>query len=286
MFYDLNVPVTGLDGDLGYNIIALTQNASKLPPNITPDFIPHPPERSSVPKSLKLLTRLTLTISDPSQNHRLSVFSPQFNLLALRPVNDRSFNLCCHSLECDLISLDLSQRLPFVLKFKTVASALQRGIRFEICYSPGLMGGGSENRRNLISGATALVRATRNRGIIISSEAKNALGVRAPWDIINLATVWGLQHGKGRDAIDEEARKVLALARMKRESFRGVVDFLQDQKHVEDDKSREVEGRNGLKRKASNAVDDVGEPRNSSFTEKSIPAHETKKRDRKGKAKG
>ena len=268
-------------------MVALAQDVTtKLPVNFTADLVPRPPEPSQVPKSLKLLTRLTLTISDPSQNHRLSTIQHSYDLLALRPVNERALVLCCHSLECDLISLDLSLRLPFVLKFKTVASALQRGIRFEICYSPGLTGGSAENRRNLISGATALIRATRKRGIIISSEARNALGVRAPWDLINLAAVWGLDQEKGRNAVDEEARKVVALARMKRESFRGVVDFLQDQRSGVGDTDQGLTVANGLKRKASAEADEKLSKGHSSAKAKDVLKREIKRRDRKGKGKG
>src|SRR5699024_8112634 len=101
-----------------------------------------------------------------------------------------------------------------------------RGIRIEICYGPGITGSGLDARRNLIGNATSLIRATRGRGIIISSEAKRALGVRAPWDVVNLACVWGLSQERGKEAVSEEARKVVALAGMKRRSFRGVIDIV------------------------------------------------------------
>jgi len=107
-----------------------------------------------------------------------------------------------------------------------MAAALQRGIRFEMCYSGGVMGATTEARRNLISGATALIRATRGRGIIISSEAKSGLELRGPWDVVNLAAVWGLSQERGKEAVCEEARKVVRLARLKRQSFRGVVDVI------------------------------------------------------------
>lgn len=110
------------------------------------------------------------------------------------------------------------------------------------------MGGGTEARRNLIAGATALIRATRGRGIIISGEAKSALGLRGPWDVINLAAVWGLNQERGKEAVCEEARKVVQLARLKRESFRGVVDVVYGgEGQVEKEKTVMT---NGLKRKA------------------------------------
>lgn len=236
-FHDLNLPYSSnhvelhnslsFQAELGYTIVALSLSVTgKLPSS--PQSIPT--SALTVPESIqKVLTRLNITISDATQNHRLSSFLPHYDLLALRPTNEKSLQLCCSSLECDLISLDFSQRLPFILKFKTVASALQRGIRFEICYSSGIAnstGPSSDARRNLISGAAALIRATRGRGIILSSEAKNALSVRGPYDVMNLAQLWGLGQERGKEAICEEAAKVVRLAKIKRTSFRGVVDIL------------------------------------------------------------
>lgn len=240
-FHDLNIPYTANHSDLsntlafhaelGYSVVAVSLSATgKLPSQ--PQIIPIP--QLTIPKSItKVLTRLTITISDATQNHRLTSFLPHYDLLALRPTNEKALQLCCNSLECDIVSLDFSQRLPFILKFKTVASALQRGIRLEICYSPGVSppsssGGNSSNdaRRNLIANAGSLIRATRGRGILLSSEARNVLGVRGPYDVMNLAQVWGLGQERGKEALCEEAGKVVKLAGMKRTSFRGVVDVI------------------------------------------------------------
>lgn len=233
-FYDLNVTQHASPAELkqtllflhelGYNVVAVTLNVTgKLPQTLPTVSLP----ATAATANLTLLTRLTLMISDPSQNHRLASLQAQYDLLALRPTNEKSLALCCTGLDCDLISLDLSQRLPFILKFKTVSAALKRGVRFEICYGAGIGGGmAGDARRNLIGGAMALIRATRGRGIIISSEARSALACRGPWDVINLAQVWGLGQERGKEAICEEAGKVVRLAQMKRRSYRGVVDII------------------------------------------------------------
>lgn len=187
-----------------------------------PEKLPFP-----TPPSLHLLRRCTVILQDPSQNHRLASLASHYDILALRPTNERALQQACQSLDCDLISLDLSTRFPFFFKMKTLASALQRGIKIEICYAPGVLatdGGGS--RRNLISNATQLIRATRGRGIIISSGAQRALACRGPWDVINLAAVWGLGQEKGTEAVGREARSVVVQAEVKRRSFRGVIDFV------------------------------------------------------------
>ena len=141
----------------------------------------------------------------------------------MRPTTEKALLQACTTLDIDIISLDLSVRHPYHFKFKTLATAIARGVRFEICYAPSVVHSDAVARRNLISNATQLIRATRGRGIIVSSEAKNALGLRAPFDVINLVTVWGLPQDKGREAVDREARAVAVTAEMKRTSFRGVI---------------------------------------------------------------
>lgn len=247
-FHDLNITYTtnhaslsntlAFHAELGFNVVALSIDVSGKLPSPLPSI---PLQDLSTPSSTTALTRLTLTISDTAQNHRISELQKHYNLLALRPTNEKALQLCCSTLECDIISLDFKERLPFILKFKTIAAATQRGVRFEICYSPGIAGG-SDARRNLISGAASLIRATRGRGIILSSEARGALGVRGPWDVINLAQIWGLGQERGKEALCEEAGKVVKLARLKRTSYRGVVDVIDSGAEVHAGSSREAKG--------------------------------------------
>lgn len=177
-----------------------------------------------------------------------------------------------------------------------LAAAVARGIRFEICYGPGVTGSGLEARRNLIGNATALIRATRGRGIIVSSEARRALGVRAPWDVINLACVWGLSQERGKEAVCEEARKVTALAKLKRTSWRGIVDVVhggdkpttveqpgKNKKTTSNKKDTSQSGANGdnLKRKASLGSEPAAEE-----PEKPLSKREMKRRAKKARLEG
>lgn len=259
---------------MGYTTVALAQTVSgKIPANLSP---PAPPPNA--PKSLTLLTRVNLTLTDTSQNARIAPFAQSYSLVAIRPTNEKTFSLACTSLDCDLISLDLSARLPFHFKFKTVAAAVSRGVRLEICYGPGITGSGFEARRNLIGNATALIRATRGgRGIIISSEAWRALGVRAPWDVVNLACVWGLQQERGREAVSEEARKVVALAELKRRSWRGTVDVIYGGE-LKAAKSSEAKNEGG-KKNAGSSTQTPGKDGNAAKRKASgeVPAEESEK---------
>lgn len=111
--------------------------------------------------------------------------------------------------------------------------AIQAGKRLEICYSTGLMGD-AKCRVNLISNATQLIRATKGRGLLMSSggegggrmAASAAAGLRGPWDVINLAAVWGLGQEKGFEAMSKEPRGIVVRGKLKRTGYRGAVDVI------------------------------------------------------------
>ena len=249
---------------VGYNSVALDHTVSgQVPANIT-NRIPSPLP-FSVPASLQVLRRCTVHLSDPSQNHRLNSISSVYDIVALRPTTEKCLMLACQAFECDLISVDLSIRYPFYFKHTTLAVALQRGMKFEICYGPGILNSdGGASRRNLISNATQLIRATRGRGIIMSSEARRALACRGPADVINMAVLWGLGQERGVEAVGREARSVVMQAEMKRRSHGGVVDVVYGgEKHeapVREEKAAKVKQ---TKRKAEVLEHEGEEVRNS-----------------------
>lgn len=112
--------------------------------------------------------------------------------------------------------------------------AITAGKRLEMCYSTGLMGD-AKSRVNLISNATQLIRATKGRGLLMSSggegggraaAASAAAGLRGPWDVINLAAVWGLGQEKGFEAMSKEPRGIVVRGKLKRTGYRGAVDVI------------------------------------------------------------
>ena len=272
-----------LTSTVGYNIVALNHIITgKLPAEIT-NAIPSPLPFNP-PSSLTLLRRCTISLSDPAQNARLATLAAAYDLLALRPLTEKSLGQACHDLECDIISIDLSIRYPFYFKHKMVSDAVKRGIKFEICYAPGILAvDGGQARRNLISNATGLIRATRGHGLIISSEARKILAVRGPSDVVNLACVWGLGQERGMEAVGRESRNVVVQARLKRTGYRGVVDVLYGGEKpvaapMTEEENQKSKGAKG-KRKAvvlRDEVDDAPDP-------KPISKREQKRRAKKAR---
>ncbi|KAI5205641.1 ribonuclease P protein subunit p30 [Aureobasidium subglaciale] len=304
MFYDLNVDwnpsikdaelsrTLAFLSELGYNVIALNHTISgRLPSDLScaiPDPLPF-----KTPASLTILRRCTLVLSESATNNRLGALANNYDILALRPVDEKTFQHACGTADCDLISLDLTKRLGYHFKFKTVSEAVKRGVRLEIAYSQPLMADPAA-KRNLISNATGLIRATRGgRGIIISSEATKAVGCRAPWDVVNLAAIWGLAQDRGYEAVSKEARSVVVSAKLKRTSFRGVVDVVyggekpvakdQSENQGQKDKTKvAILKENSAKKRKSEEVEDT----TTDSSEKPISKREQKRRAQKARTEG
>jgi RNase P/RNase MRP subunit p30 len=94
-------------------------------------------------KQLKQYSRLSIHLDDNSQLYTLTANNPillSYDIVAVCPSNEKLFQQCCQNLEIDIISLDLSHKLPFSVKTPIVQQAIARGIHFEICYSSALKG--------------------------------------------------------------------------------------------------------------------------------------------------
>lgn len=238
MLYDLNVPWTPTTtaqelertlsflSSLGYSTIAVNHAVSVPVPSTIKNPITFPLPNITVPRDMHLLTRCTLTITDPSHNHRLRELSSAYDMLALRPTNLATLDRACLSYtDYSILSLDLTVRYTFHFKQKTLMTAVNRGVRIELCYAQLTMGDANQ-RRNVIANVMSIVRATKGRGLVISSEARGVLGVRAPADVGNLLDVWGLGRERSGEAMGLNARSVVVNEALKRTSFRGVVDVI------------------------------------------------------------
>jgi ribonuclease P/MRP protein subunit RPP1 len=152
------------------------------------------------------------------QNNNSSLL--QFDILAIQPQNDKVFQQACTTFDVDIITLDMTGRLPFNLKHTTVGLAVTRGIHFEITYSASLRDANA--RRYLLSNAANLVRVTRGKNVIVSSQAQRALEVRGPYDVANLCTLFGMNQALGMDAVSANPRKVVVHAHT-RKTHKGAV---------------------------------------------------------------
>eukprot|EP00731_Ephydatia_muelleri_P021706 Em0014g297a len=144
-----------------------------------------------------------------------------YDLLAVRPGSEKVFQHACSTLNIDIISLDLSQRIPFYMKYPQVSQAMERGLHFEICYSPAIRD--VTARRNVIANAQELVKMTKGKNIILSSEARSDFELRPPEDVSNLCHLFGFKNDQCKGTLTTVCRSVLMHAVMRRETAKGVV---------------------------------------------------------------
>jgi ribonuclease P/MRP protein subunit RPP1 len=213
--------------DLGYTTVAINVILSgKIPKNLSCPIDKQQLQSSTDLSKLIILTRVTLILDDSSQNQNYTWLYSQFDLVAIRPLTEKALQSACTSLDVDIISMDISHRLPFFLRHKIVGAALQRGIKFEICYASGVIN--ADARKHIITNSASILRATRKNGIIVSSEAPSCFACRGPYDVVNLAVIWGLDHMRAGEAVGRTAQSVVKNAQLRSHSYKQVVEVVQD----------------------------------------------------------
>ncbi|KAG0621244.1 hypothetical protein M758_3G004100 [Ceratodon purpureus] len=169
-------------------------------------------------------SRITVVVDDPVQASALNSGNQvlrSYDIVAVRPTNQRAFEQACKNSEVDLISLDMFRRVPFRMKAPMVKSALQRGLFFEISYGRALFD--ARARKELFANAQVLQTATRGHGIVISSGASQGVELRGPNDVANMATLFGLSVQDAKTAITKNCESVILHGVARKKAFKAAI---------------------------------------------------------------
>ncbi|XP_023511957.1 uncharacterized protein LOC111776811 [Cucurbita pepo subsp. pepo] len=174
-----------------------------------------------VPRSSRFRQYTRLTISVNSLHEVMAVNSDNlilktYDLIAVKPLNQYSFEQACEKLEIDIIAIDFAEKLPFSLKQGPIKSAIQRGVYFEIMYADLLSD--VHDRRQTISAAKILVDWTKGKNLILSSAAPSVNEIRGPYDVANLSSLLGVSMECAKAAVSKNSRNLIANA-LKRKQF-------------------------------------------------------------------
>ena len=250
-YYDLNVPI---ENDLtetakkverlakfGYNVIALStlytptckrkrggkKRTEADNEEITSSHKEIAEKISKIvtekPRNFKILTRVTVVIDNPDQVRCLQQdYVRSFDIVAIRPTNDKLFLQACTQMEhIDIISLDIDNKLAFKVKHSTARAAIQRGLFVELSYASAIRS--SSLRKIVLSNAVSLVRYCNGKGIIFTSAGEHFMEMRAPKDIINLASMFGLKSNEANDTISKSCRCVVLHAYARLQTAKSVI---------------------------------------------------------------
>ena len=130
------------------------------------------------------LSRVTIHIDDLGALAQLrdpNEILSSYDIIAVKTSNEKVLHsICLDPSIVDIVSLDLSERLP-KLKPNVMAEAAEKGVFFECQYGEAIRN--DKSRRMVLSNFSSLTKATRGKHLIVSSGAKSSLQLRSPSDL-------------------------------------------------------------------------------------------------------
>nr|XP_003223841.1 PREDICTED: ribonuclease P protein subunit p30 [Anolis carolinensis] len=256
-FVDLNIPhlpekealqkLVETAAHLGYSTVAINyvvdyeEKKKEIVKPISPgELFPTLPLVQGKSKPIKILSRLTLVVSDPSHCNILRSSSTNikfYDIFAVFPKNGKLFHVACTTLDVDLVCINVTEKLPFYIKRPSVSVAIDRGIYFELLYVPAIKD--STMRRYTVSNALSLMQICRGKNIVLSSAAERSLHLRGPYDVANLGFLFGLSESNAKAAVSTNCRAVI-LHGETRKTASGVVYTKKKPRTPEEDESSPV----------------------------------------------
>ncbi|XP_003755328.2 ribonuclease P protein subunit p30 isoform X1 [Sarcophilus harrisii] len=188
-------------------------------------------------KPIKILSRLTLIVSDPSHCNVLRATSSRvklYDIVAVFPKTEKLFHVACTSLDVDLVCISVTEKLPFYFRRPPINVAIERGIGFEITYSPAIKD--STMRRYTISNALSLMQICKGKNVIVSSGAERPLEIRGPYDVANLGLLFGLSESDAKAAVSTNCRATLLHGETRKTAF-GIIYTTKKPRTTEEDDS-------------------------------------------------
>ncbi|CAD7078906.1 unnamed protein product [Hermetia illucens] len=206
--------------ELGYRTVAIEQvfdHSKKDASKRSSDTFPAPIELSFLDEfrdKLKILNRLTIVYSDVGVAHAMtnSLNLRKYHLVAGLPKSDAALTHCCTVFNGDIISFDPDTKL--LVNRKAYQMAVKRGLCFEVKYVPAIVN--SSQRKEMIRIAHNYHARGKSRNIIFSSGATNEFELRGPYDVANLALIFGLTEEQGKGAVLNTCRVLFLKAESRR----------------------------------------------------------------------
>uniref|UniRef100_G1MEE5 Ribonuclease P protein subunit p30 n=2 Tax=Ailuropoda melanoleuca TaxID=9646 RepID=G1MEE5_AILME len=186
-------------------------------------------------RPIKVLTRLTIIVSDPSHCNVLRATSSRvrlYDIVAVFPKTEKLFHVACTHLDVDLVCITVTEKLPFYFKRPPINVAIDRGVCFELVYSPAIKD--STMRRYTISNALNLMQVCKGKNVILSSAAERPLEIRGPYDVANLGLLFGLSESDAKAAVSTNCRAVLLHGETRKTAF-GIISTVKKPRPSEAD---------------------------------------------------
>ncbi|KAJ1915517.1 RNA-binding RNA processing protein rpp1 [Tieghemiomyces parasiticus] len=180
--------------------------------------------RSADVTSIYQLRRITVVADKPgipSKADMVALNKLDYDIVAVQPLDNASFDWVCENAEVDIITFNLAERHEIRLKHTTVGVAVSRGVHFELNYGDCLRN--STARRQLLNWGHDLFRLTGGKNLIFSSNATRALELRGPYDVMNLGNLFEQSMSVMKSGLTTGPRSVLYHAETRRYTHKSAV---------------------------------------------------------------
>uniref|UniRef100_A0A8I6GJ86 Ribonuclease P protein subunit p30 n=1 Tax=Rattus norvegicus TaxID=10116 RepID=A0A8I6GJ86_RAT len=161
-------------------------------------------------RPIKILTRLTIIVTDPSHCNVLRATSSRvrlYDIVAVFPKTEKLFHVACTHLDVDLVCITVTEKLPFYFKRPPINVAIERGLGFELVYGPAIRD--ATMRRYTISNALNLMQICKGK----------PLEIRGPYDVANLGLLFGLSENEGKAAVSTNCRAAFLHGETRKTAF-------------------------------------------------------------------
>ncbi|CAF1092100.1 unnamed protein product [Rotaria sp. Silwood1] len=178
-------------------------------------------------RKFRLYSRLNVIVHDNQSLHYLkrSEVQQNFDLISLQPATRDILLYLLNSTTIQYELLVLDSNDPELLPFpsKLMRATAERGVTFELIYSNALRD--TFERRNLLAFGRSLATNIFKRGqsIVFSSNAKNSLQIRSPYDMMEIGQLFGFNEEISRKMVNENPMNVLARAFSRKQTVQGTV---------------------------------------------------------------
>ncbi|GAM18758.1 hypothetical protein SAMD00019534_019330 [Acytostelium subglobosum LB1] len=215
---------------LGYDSVAITHTVDgRLAPKDT-NRIPHVNlnEESATTsgwfrvgtdtRKIKQYSRLEVickTVQDFKMITRTNPVIMSYDIVSVVPMDVSIFNLACNSSDIDVITL--TSHCHYVVRPEKVRQAIANGVFIELAYSPLL--NEAEERDYFIQYASAIIRSSYGKNIILSSRAKTPRVMRSPYDLCNLGHLFGMTFDQAKAAVTKNPHSAMLHGASRRSHF-------------------------------------------------------------------
>ncbi|XP_018796847.1 PREDICTED: ribonuclease P protein subunit p30 [Bactrocera latifrons] len=208
---------------LGYKTVAIEQvfdhsrrDATKRVPDIFPPPVAFKSLEDEFKNQLRILQRLTILYVDVSVAHAMtnSLNLKKYDLVAGQPKTDAALTHCCTTFAGDLVTFDTDGGVKLLVNRKAYQIGVKRGLFFEIKYGPAIRD--SNVRKDMIKLAHNYCVRGKTKSLIFSSGATNPFELRGPYDVANLAYIFGLSEDQGKNAVNKACRQLFLRAQGRR----------------------------------------------------------------------